>query len=150
MEQLTAADTAPRSARAFTLIEVMLALSLLAIGALSLGAIQLMTIDYGGRGKHATQAGIIAQDTVDRLQRVRWTDASIQPTGGAWSGPKTVDVKVQDGGATVEHSYDVYVRVSDAVPGVSRNVDVRVDWTDPNRPPHRFAVSTMRYNIEGL
>ena len=109
-----------------------------------------MTMDYGNRGKHASQASAIAQSRIERLQRVTWTDASLQPTVG-WSGPVQVNARVQDpGGTVVSQSYDVFVRISDAAAGVSRNLDVRVDWDESNRPGRSFGLSTLRYNIEGL
>lgn len=131
----------------FTLLEVMLALSIMAIGVLALAAIQLMTMDYGTRGRHATQAGLVAQNKIEALQRVTW--ANLAPTGG-WSGPEQINATMQDGSTVVTQTYDVYTRVSDSVPGVTRNVDVRVEWDEPNRPGRTFALSTLRYNIEGL
>lgn len=149
MEQLRPRTTSARRRTGFTLIEVMLALTLLAIGALSLGAIHLMTLEFGNRGKHVTQASTIAQAQIERLQRVNWNDASLQPTAG-WTGPTTVNATVQVGGTVVEQSYDVFVRISNAVVGVSRNVDVRVDWDEQGRPGRSYALSTLRFNIEGL
>ncbi len=147
---MAAAECATRPRRGFTLIEVMLALTIMAIGVLSLAALQLMTMDYGNRGKHASQASAIAQSRVEQLQRVTWTDASLQPTAG-WSGPVQVNVQVQDGVSTVvSQSFDVFVRISDAAAAVSRNLDVRVDWDEPDRPGRSFALSTLRFNIEGL
>lgn len=133
----------------FTLHEVMIALTMLAIGVLSLAALLLMTMNFGSRGRHATQASSIAQSRMEALQRVTWTDASLQPTAG-WAGPTTVNSTVQNGGNVVEQSYDVFVRITDAVPGVSRNIDVRVDWDDQGRAGRSYALSTLRYNIEGL
>ena len=133
----------------FTLLEVMLALTLMAIGVLSLGALQLLMVEHGNRGRHATAASAIVQSRVEQLQRVRWTDASLQPTAG-WSGPVVVNSLVQDGGVVIEQSYDVYVRVTDSVAGVTRNVDVRAEWDEPGRPGRRYALSTLRYNFEDL
>lgn len=150
MEQLMAtAGRAAISRRGFTLLEVMLALTIMAIGVLSLSALQLMTMDYGNRGRHATQASAIAQSRIERLQHVSWTDASLQPTVG-WSGPTVVNAQVQDGGVVTQQSYDVYVRITNAVAGVSRNVDVRVDWDEPGRPGRSYGLSTLRYNFGGV
>lgn len=132
----------------FTLLEVMLALTIMAIGVLSLAALQLMTMDYGNRGKHATQAGLIAQDRIERLQRLTW--ANLTPTAG-WSAPEQINARVDDGGGlVVTQTYRRYTRISDAVPGVTRRVDVRVEWDEPKRPGRTFALSTLRYNTEGL
>ena len=78
-----------------------------------------------------------------------WADASLQPTAG-WSGPTVVNSLVQDGGVVVEQSYDVYVRITDALAGQTRNVDVRAEWDEPARPGRRYALSTIRFNFEGL
>ena len=143
-------ELATRTRGGFTLIEVMLALTIMAIGVLSLGALQLMTMEYGNRGKHASQASAIAQSRVEQLQRVTWTDLSIQPTAG-WSGPVQVNAQVQDGaGTVVAQSFDVFVRISNASAGLTRNLDVRVDWDEPTRPGRSFALSTLRFNLEGL
>lgn len=147
---MAGAELATQPRRGFTLVEVMLALTIMAIGVLSLGALQLMTMEYGNRGKHASQASAIAQSRIEQLQRVTWTDASIQPTAG-WSGPVQVNVQVQDGvGTVVAQSFDVFVRISNAAAGLTRNLDVRVDWDEPNRPGRSFALSTLRFNLEGL
>jgi type IV pilus assembly protein PilV len=147
---MAGAELATQPHRGFTLVEVMLALTIMAIGVLSLGALQLMTMEYGNRGKHASQASAIAQSQIEQLQRVTWTDASIQPTAG-WSGPVQVNAQVQDGaGTVVAQSFDVFVRVSNASAGLTRNLDVRVDWDEPTRPGRSFALSTLRFNLEGL
>ena len=138
-----------RRSGGFTLIEVTLALTVLAIGLLALGATQLLVMDYGARGKHDTQAAEIAQTQIEQLQRRTWTHASMQPTGG-WAVLAPVNVVVQDGTNVVEQSYAVSMRIADHVAGVTRSVDVRVDWDEPKRPGRRYALSSIRFNLEGL
>jgi prepilin-type N-terminal cleavage/methylation domain-containing protein len=135
----------------FTLLEVMIALTLMAFGVLSLAALQLLVMDYSARGRSMTQASAIAQARMEQLERLTWTDAAMQPTGGAFTGPTTVNVTVEDGaGGGIQQSYDIYVRVADLVVGVTRSIDVRVDWDEPDRPGRTYALSTIRYNVEGL
>jgi prepilin-type N-terminal cleavage/methylation domain-containing protein len=138
--------------RGFTLLEVMISLTLMAVGVLSLAALQLLVMQYGSRGRHMTEASAIAQTQMEQLQRLRWTDASMLPTGGGWAGPTTINVQVQDTGGVVytQESFDVYVRIADMVAGVTRSVDVRVDWDEQNRPGRSYALSSIRYNQEGL
>lgn len=135
----------------FTLLEVMFALSLMAFGVLSLAALQLLVMNYAARGRSMTQASAIAQTRMEQLQRLTWADAALAPTGGVFTGPTTVDVTIQDGsGGGTQQSYDIYVRVADLVAGVTRAVDVRVDWDEPDRPGRSYALSTVRFNVEGL
>jgi len=141
-----------KRSQGFTLLEMMLSLTLMAIGVLSLAALQLLVMQYGSRGRHMTEASAIAQTQMEQLQRLTWTDGSMQPTGGAWAGPTTVNVQVQDsaGVAYTQESFDVYVRIADLVAGVTRSVDIRVDWDEQGRPGRSYALSTIRYNQEGL
>lgn len=143
-----------RSQRArggFTLLEVMMALTIMAIGVLSLAALQLLVMEYAARGRSMSQASAIAQMEMEQLQRLSWVDASMQPTAGAFTGPTTVNVQINDGAVTsTQQAFDVYVRVADLVAGVTRSVDVRVDWDEPDRPGRTYALSSIRYNVEGL
>lgn len=142
---------AQRSRGGFTLIEVMLALSIMAIGVLSLAALQLLVMEYAGRGRSMSQASAIAQMEMEQLQRLTWTDASMAPTGGAFTGPTSINVQINDGVVTsTQQSFDVYVRIADLVAGVTRSVDVRVDWDEPKRPGRTYALSSIRFNTEGL
>jgi prepilin-type N-terminal cleavage/methylation domain-containing protein len=134
----------------FTLLEVMIALTLMAFGVLSLAALQLLVMDYAARGRSMSQASAIAQTQMEQLQRLRWTDAGMQPTGG-FAGPATIAVTIEDGATNgVQQTYDVYVRIADMVAGVTRSVDVRVDWDEPDRPGRSYALSSIRFNTEGL
>jgi prepilin-type N-terminal cleavage/methylation domain-containing protein len=151
MRNRTRSAAARRSRDGFTLLEVMLALTMMAIGMLSLAAMQLLVMEYADRGRSMSQASAIAQTRLEQLQRLTWTDAGLQPTGGAFTGPVTVAVQIDDGAiVSAQQTYDVYVRIADLVAGVTRSVDVRVDWDEPDRPARTFALSSIRYNHQGL
>ena len=140
-----------KRARGFTLLEVMIAMTMMAIGVLSLAALQLLVMDYSTRGRSMSQSSAIAQTQMEALQRLTWTDASMQPTGGAFAGPTTVNAEMSDGTITSsQQSFDVYVRIANLVAGVTRSVDVRVDWDEPDRPGRTFALSSIRFNHQGL
>ena len=131
----------------FSLIEVMLAMTILGIGMLSLGAMQLLALEYGNRGRHGTQASIIAETEIERLQRLDWDDPDLDPTGN-WTAVVTRNHNVQvGGGASVEQAYDLSWRVTDVVAGSTKSVDVRVQWDEPNRPTRTYALSTIRYDF---
>ena len=41
-------------------------------------------------------------------------------------------------------------RITDAVAGTTRNIDVRVAWDEPGRANRQYALSSIRFNYEGL
>jgi prepilin-type N-terminal cleavage/methylation domain-containing protein len=135
-----------RSSSGFTLVEIMMALSLLGIGLLSLAAMQLTAMKYGARGRHMTKAAAIAEVQMETLMRRRWT--SIAPT--AWTAATTVNETVQGTANQVEQAYSVSWRITDVDPSRTRSIDVRVTWDEPNRPTRQYAISSLRFNHEGL
>lgn len=131
----------------FTLLETLIAMSLLAVSLLSLSAMQLLAREFGNRGRHTTQAAAIAQTQLEQMQRDTWTNLA---TTGGWTTAVTVDNDVQAGTTLTEQSYAVSWRITDAVAGSTRNIDVRVRWDEPGRANRQYAVSSMRFNYEGL
>ncbi len=138
-----------RQSSGFTLVEIMMALSLLAIGLLSLAAMQLTAMQYGSRGRHLTKAAAVAEERMEILMRTRWDDAALAPTGG-WTAPQTSDEVVQGPTDQTEMSYDVSWQIANVDPGRTRSIDVRVQWTEQNRPTRQYAISSLRFNHEGL
>jgi prepilin-type N-terminal cleavage/methylation domain-containing protein len=127
----------------FTLVEILMALTLLGIGLLSLAAMQLTAMQYGARGRHLTKAAAVAEERMEILQRATWT--SIAPTG--WTAPLAVNEVIQGPSAETEQAYQVSWRITDVVAGRTRSIDVRVQWTERERPK-QYAISTLRYNQE--
>jgi len=133
----------------FTLIETMIALTLLGIGLLSLSTMQIVAMKHGNRGRHTTQAAAIAQSRMEVLQRMSWGEPALAPTAG-WTAPVAVNNVVQDGGTKLEQSYNRSERITDDVAGVTRTIDVRVNWSEPGRANRQYAISSIRFNFEGL
>jgi Tfp pilus assembly protein PilV len=133
-----------------TLIEVMIALGVLAVGLLAMLAMQVSAMRSGKYGRHTTQAAQMARDQMEFLHRLDWTDAAIQPTN--WTAPVATPVIVQSAsGPQQEMVYNVSYRVrADATDTNLRLLDVRVTWTEtnapPGAPPKRYAMSTIRHN----
>lgn len=126
-----------------TLIEVMIALTILGVGLLSLTAMQLEALRGGRSGNVGTYATTIAQDKIEELRRIAWGAASLNATGN-WSTAVTV---------TSPHQGQVYTvdwRVTNIVTGWTRSIDVRVRWSTPNRPNRSRIVSTIRFNREAV
>jgi type IV pilus assembly protein PilV len=131
----------------FTLLEVMLALSILAFGLLGLAAMQLYAMQGRSSGRHSTFAATVAQTHMDELQRRNWT--TVTDTGGAWVSQARNNV-VQDGTNQVEQAYTLNWRITDDVVGVTRLIDVRVTWTEENGADRAYSLSSIRYNRENL
>ncbi|MCZ6782494.1 MAG: prepilin-type N-terminal cleavage/methylation domain-containing protein [Proteobacteria bacterium] len=135
-----------RSRAGFTLVEIMIALTILAFGLLTVAAAQLHAMRGARSGKHTSQALAIAQSQMEQLQRMRWT--SLAPTG--WTPGVVVSKTVEGPVNQVEQTYTVQWRITNLIPNTSRAVDVRVAWVEPNRPNRSYTVSSARYNHEGL
>lgn len=134
-----------RGSSGFTLLEIMIALSLLAIGLLSLAAMQITAMQYGSRGRHLTKAAAVAEDKMELLMRKTWDD--LDPT--AWTSPsETVSELIQGPAVQTEQAYSVSWRITDVDPGRTRSIDVRVQWNERNRPDRQYAISSMRFNHE--
>lgn len=135
-----------RNSSGFTLVEILIALSLLAIGLLSLAAMQLTAIQYGSRGRHLTKAAAVAEAKMEFLMRSRWTD--LTPAG--WSAAEVTNETIQGATNKIEQSYSTTWRSIDVDAGRTRSIDVRVQWNERNRPGRQVAISSLRFNHEGL
>jgi type IV pilus assembly protein PilV len=137
-----------RAERGFTLIEVMVALGILATGLLAVAAAQLYAMRGGRQGRHTTDAAEIAQAQLENYQRMAWSDPDLGPTGGWQPHPLTPTlprVVVTDLGAVVEQTYAIEVRVSNVSTSL-KAIDVRVTWDEPERPGRSYTITTMRHN----
>lgn len=126
----------------FTLLEVLMAMGILALGLLVLAAMQLHALSGGRTGRHTTQALTIAQDELDRLQRVPFAMLSYT---SAWTTTSSISSTVY-GSAAAEQTYNLEHRIADDVTSWTKNVDVRVTWDEPDDPGRTLVMSTRRYN----
>jgi len=141
-----------RRSEGFTLIEVVVAMGILATGLLAVSAAQLYAMRGGRSGRHTTDAAEIAQSQVEVFQRMDFQDPGLNATAG-WDPPggNQVDRSVQTPGAPViEQSYSMQWRIVNG-PLVSgriflKTIDVQVTWDEPNRPGRSYTMTTMRHN----
>ena len=132
--------------RGFSLLEVLIALSILAVGVLAMAAMQLQALKFGRSGRHTSDAALVARNEMERLQRLDWGHADVAPTGG-WTAPANWDQTVETtGGPETEQSYQFRRRVTTVVAGEVRSIDVQVQWNEPNRPNRVFTISSLKKN----
>ena len=131
----------------FTLIEVVVAMGILATGLLAVSAAQLYAMRGGRSGRHTTDAAEIAQSQVEAFQRMDWAAAGLAATGGwAPAGGQAVDRSVDTTAVpVVEQSYVLTWRIVN-IGTYLKTIDVRVTWDEPNRPGRSYTVTTMRHN----
>jgi prepilin-type N-terminal cleavage/methylation domain-containing protein len=140
-------DTVKKQQSAFTLIEVTVALGILAAGLLAVAAAQLYAMRGGSSGRHGSAAAAFANTQLENFQRTDFTDAALNQTAG-WVpvGGQQVFTTVQaDPADLVEMTYTVQWRITDVTPDL-KAIDVRVTWAERNRPNRDVTISTMRHN----
>jgi type II secretory pathway pseudopilin PulG len=153
-----------RRAGGFTLIEAMVAMTVLAFGLLTLAAMQLHAFRQGSAGRHTQDAGATARAYVEQVQRIPWTDLDTAVTAGTWTNPSwagaaaTVNksMSVPGGGPDqTEKTYAVQWLVSNVLVGGNpdpclRDVAVRIRWQERDRGALKaLELKTRRYNWGG-
>lgn len=145
-----------RSARGFSLLEVMLTLVILAFGMLTLAIMQLQALRQGSQGRHTGDGTAIARSYLEQASRVPWTELDAAQAAGtwvapAWAGTPSAQVTVDrpTGADSTEHSYTILWRVTDVggPPVCLRDVEVSVTWTEQgSSTPKTHVLGTRRYN----
>lgn len=135
----------------FTLLEVTIAMVILAIGMLTMTGAQLHAMRGGQAGRHTSGASAIAQSQMEQLQRARWLSPALVATAPGWTAPVVVNSTIAtNGGPAIEMVYNVNWRITDIQPGELKGIDIQVVWNEPNRGNRTYYLSSGRYNHEGL
>ena len=90
------------SHRGFTLVEVLIAMFVLAFGILAVGSMQVTSIQQNARANRMTEAGILARDRLEKLMGLAYTDAGLtENTYQDFDPPAgyTIDWEICDGGS---------------------------------------------------
>ena len=146
--------TRAKNASGFTLVEVMIAMAILAFGLLGLALLQLHALQQSAAGRHTTQASHVARTFLEQTHRLPWS--ALGSAVGTWTAPgwggATSSVSAQmatpDGGLSSEKTYDIEWRVSEiGAAGCLREVEVRVRWPEAKVSSLKESVlATRRYN----
>ena len=126
-----------KRSKGFTLIEVMVALVILAISLLALAGLMVTTTKNNSFGGHMTEAATFAQDKLEQLRAAPWT--------GIVSGSDPVPVTTAIPGAPgTGISYARNWIVADNPNGTQRWVTITMNWTDPTRKTnHAFTLRAV-------
>lgn len=127
-----------------TLVEVLIAMVILAGGLLTMASVQIQSIQGGQRGRHLSVAASLATSQLEQLQRTRWTAI---PDAG-WTAPTSAASVLQR--ADADQAYAISWRIATLVPQRTKAIDVRVTWTDATGRDRSVSVSSIRQNHEGL
>jgi len=149
---MTTTDSAPRARRraGFSMIEMMVALAILAGGLLAMLTAQISALKQGKYGRHTTEAMQVARDQMEFLSRVPWDNAAVQPT--AWTPKNAIELASQnDQGAVQQQQFDVSYRITTAPFDTDvRMIDVNVTWTEaeaaPGSPARQYVLSSNKVN----
>jgi type IV pilus assembly protein PilV len=134
----------------FTLMEAVIALSILAVGLLAMLGLQLQAVRQADWGRHTTDGGRVARDQLEMFSRMDWADAALQDTNWTATVPVNSDVESPEGTLT-EQVFNLQWRITtDPANANLRQIDVRVLWDEGEdagvRDQRRYAVSSTRYN----
>jgi prepilin-type N-terminal cleavage/methylation domain-containing protein len=109
-----------KSTKGFTLIEVMIALVILAVGLLALMALQIVSIKANAFSSEMTYSTMLAQQQLETLRNKGFSDADLTAGNHTLSPPLPPDAK---GG-----SYTVSWQVVPDATTVMRTITVTVTW----------------------
>jgi len=149
----------------FTLLELLITLSIVAVGLLAMLMMQIQAMKDGTRGRHRTGASMLARDQIELIQNLPFSDTALDVmspltwttppwldnTSDATLGAGEIPVTVSNAdGDTREITYTVLYLVgaddpADPNPDL-RRVDLEVVWTEEgisNNQPTRTGQPTV-------
>jgi type IV pilus assembly protein PilV len=122
-------NRAIQESNGFTLVEVVVALVILAVGLLAIAAMQITSTKGGYFSSNVTQATIFAQDKLENLKNLSYSDSKL---AGGEHDEGTMS------GTIFSRKYNV---VEDAGNSM-KTITVTVQWVD--RGNHSISFSTIR------
>jgi len=118
--------------KGFTLIEVMIAIIILAVGMMAMALLQVTAIRGGAFANQVTQASIYGQDKIEEIKNLNY------PSVG--NGNDTV---TSSNGIVYTRTW--IVTTNSPYTG-SKTIDLTVSWTGPQGQNHNISFSTIVYD----
>jgi prepilin-type N-terminal cleavage/methylation domain-containing protein len=119
-----------RPERGFSLIELLIALTVLMIGVAGILALQMTALRATAYSRHATEATILAEDKMEELR-----------TQPYMSGQDQVNAQ---GILDPEGRYQRVWTVTEPPAGGAPSVTVQVNWLERGSEPHAITLQTQR------
>ncbi|MGA6993527.1 MAG: type IV pilus modification protein PilV [Candidatus Deferrimicrobiaceae bacterium] len=135
----------------FSLIEVMVSLTILAVGLLSLALLQTTAIKGNSLASKSTVATQLAQDQMEQFRHTAWTAIASTPTGGY----NTVTMTPVYGGFPGSEGDVVTLRGTDYyrvwfvnnLSATLRTITVWACWQDERQIWHNVMLQTQRTDV---
>lgn len=142
---------AARGEDGFSLIEVLVALTILAVGLLSLALLQVTAIKGNASASKSTIATDLAQTKLELFRRDAWTaiDNSTNTTFGAGTTPIFASVPA-DAGDNVTVRGTMFYRIWRVLPNATdslKTITVWTCWQDDRGNWHSVMLVTQRANV---
>ena len=113
-----------------TLLELLIALTVLSVGLLGMLAMQTQALQGSRHGKHVSEAARFAEEQIEFLHRQPWAAVPVSP----WSVPRVVNGSANGTGPSAPQQYSITFRVAAGPDPDLRLIDVAVVWTTPEAP----------------
>jgi prepilin-type N-terminal cleavage/methylation domain-containing protein len=142
-----------RESEGFTLLEVLIAVVILAIGLLAIAQMQIISIRFNAQGRDMTEATTLAMDTLEHLKSLPFENADLTDSDAGNNGDLTDTVSIDH--ADPNNPVDPqgiaggrYTRIWNVADGAdTKSVVVVVTWlSGPNRIPRQVRCSTLISN----
>jgi type IV pilus modification protein PilV len=148
---ITGMRHAARGEEGFSLIEVLVALTILAVGLLSLALLQVTAIKGNAGASKSTIAMDLAQAKLELFRRDAWTaiDNSTNTTFGGGTTPIYASVPA-DAGNSVTVRGTMFYRIWRVVPNATdslKTITVWTCWRDDQGNWHSVMLVTQRANV---
>ena len=136
----------------FSLIEVMVALTILAVGLLALALLQTTAIKGNSLAAKSTVATQLGQDQMEQFRHTAWTAIASSSAAGYNTGTMTpvyANLPAAAGDSTTVRG-TTYFRVwfvTPALPATLRTVTVWTCWQDERQIWHNVMLQTQRTNV---